>query len=89
MQDIFITICNLCTLQCSRYNDYGMGQTTQCSTPGRQGQEIPLPPQNSKPVLGFTQPPTQYALGVPFPVLKRPGHEFDHPIPPSVEVKNK
>ena len=45
--------------QRSRYIDYGIGQTTQCSTPGRQVQEIPLSPQNSQPVLGSTQPPNQ------------------------------
>jgi len=50
---------------------------------------MPLPPQNSQPVLGSTQPSTQQALGVPFPGIKGPGHEFDYTLPPRAEVKNE
>jgi hypothetical protein len=36
----------------------------------------------SRPALGPTQPPIQWVRGV-----KRPGHEADHSLPTSAEVK--
>jgi hypothetical protein len=42
----------------------------------------------SKPAIGPTQPPTQYAAGDPSPEIKRPGREAEHPPQSSVEVKN-
>jgi hypothetical protein len=40
----------------------------------------------SRPVLGFTQPPTQCVTGAHFPGVKRPGREADHSPPTSAEV---
>jgi hypothetical protein len=43
---------------------------------------------SSRPVVGPTQPPIQWAPGAFPPRVKRPGRESDHPPPTSAEVKN-
>jgi hypothetical protein len=42
----------------------------------------------SRPVLGPTQPPIQWISGALSLGVKRPGHESDHSLPSSGEVKN-
>jgi hypothetical protein len=43
---------------------------------------------SSRPVLGLTQPHTQWVTGVLSPGLKGPGSEADHSRPTSDEVRN-
>jgi hypothetical protein len=42
---------------------------------------------SSIPALGSTQPPIQWVAGTFSPGVKRPGHETDHSLPASAEVK--
>jgi hypothetical protein len=42
---------------------------------------------SSRPALGFTQPPIQWAPGALSPGVKRPGREADHSPPASAEAK--
>ena len=56
-----------------------MGWTVRGSNPGG-GRDFPHP---SRPALGPTQPPIQWAPGS-FPGLKRPGRRADPPPPSSV-----
>jgi hypothetical protein len=42
---------------------------------------------SSRPILGPTQPPIQWALGALLPDVKQPGREADHSPPTSAEVK--
>jgi hypothetical protein len=42
----------------------------------------------SRPGLGPIQPPIQWVPGALSLGIKRPGHEADHSLPSSVEVKN-
>jgi hypothetical protein len=42
---------------------------------------------SSRPALGPTQPPVQWAPGALSPDVKRPGRETDHSPPTSAEVK--
>jgi hypothetical protein len=49
--------------------------------------EISLSSMSSRPILGPTQPPIQWALGALSPGVKRPGREADHSPPTGAEVK--
>jgi hypothetical protein len=42
---------------------------------------------SSRPALGITQPPIQWVPGALSPRVKRLGHEADHSLPASAEVK--
>jgi hypothetical protein len=42
----------------------------------------------SRPALRLTQPPIQWVLRELSTGIKRPGHEADHSLAPTVEVKN-
>jgi hypothetical protein len=63
------------------------GWTTegQSSSPGRVKNF--LFSKSSRPALGSTQPPIQWAPGVLSPWVKRQGREADHSPPVSAEVK--
>jgi hypothetical protein len=41
-----------------------------------------------RPALGPIQPPIQWVLGAPSPVVNRPGREADHSPPSIAEAKN-
>jgi hypothetical protein len=42
----------------------------------------------STTTMGPTQPPIQWVLRAPSPEVKGAGHEADHPLPSSAEIKN-
>ena len=62
----------------------GIAQSVRGSNPGGR-RDFPHP---SRPVLGPTHPPVQWAPGLSRG-LKRPGRGSDHPPPSSAEVKER
>jgi hypothetical protein len=71
----------------SRYNVWLLAGRPRgrSSSPGRG--RIFLFPTSSRPVLGPSQPPIQWVLGVLSLGVKRPAREADHSPPTSAEVK--
>jgi hypothetical protein len=55
----------------------------------RQGQEIFLSSEPSRPALVPTQPPIQWVPGVPSLGIKQLGLETEHSLPSGVEVNNE
>ena len=55
-------------------------------TESRRGRDFPHP---SRPALGPTQPPVQWALGIFHLGVKRAGCDIDHPPLSSTEVKER
>jgi hypothetical protein len=53
-----------------------------------KGQYIFLFSIKSRPVLGHSQPPTNWVPGAVFPGVQRHDGEADHSPPPSAEVEN-
>jgi hypothetical protein len=71
-----------------RYNTVGKATRHGLDSPGiesRLGQELSL---SSRPALRSTQPPIQWVTAS-FPGVKRPGRGVDHPLPSSIEVKER
>jgi hypothetical protein len=77
---------------CSTFEEWdgiatGYGLDDRGSIPNRQKKNF-CSPQRSRPTLGPTQPPIQWALKVLSLRVKRPVREADRSHPSSTEVKN-
>jgi hypothetical protein len=55
----------------------------------RRGKEFYIFSDTSRPVLGLTHPPIQWATRALPPKLQWQGREFNRSLPPSVKVKNE
>jgi len=68
----------------SRYKDYATSLSVRGSNPDK-GKTSLFSPKTSGLALGSTEPPVKLAIE-PFPGVKRPGREVNHPRPTTAEI---